>query len=481
MNKVNNLKRVKKKKGIVAMVVMLFFFVFVFNRYSEAMEVGRFKLKIDTLVEETYADNVFLDKYNKKDAFITMIVPMISINRGGEKYYLELEYDARLSFYDKYSSENQYYQHGAWNLGMNRTSKSKVGIKGEDMLTYVERDPRGKSVRSNLIEVNDLTLTPYVTQKIGEKYDIGLSYTWHQRDYKENYYDEELMDSNSHTINADFIYKFTNNFSLLTGYRYTLTYFQDATPDYTENEIYGGFGWDNKDKFKIETRLGYAWNENEFDVVHDYITSDSSIDILFLPDTIINIIYIRSWKFTSVYDTQTASYISDNLSTSVRHYLFDEIVEFRYGVGYVLSNYKDIDREDKLYNANAGISWNILKPIVLLVDGRYSKADYRYDLDTLPREDKEVGGGCGLEWKIFNPVLLSLNAIYTKIDYTPGNREDELYEGLGALSYSLTDNFFIETRYQYLENKSFDEENQKPLEENEYVANRYSLGLRMIF
>ena len=116
---------------------------------------------------------------------------------------------------------------------------------------------------------------------------------------------------------------------------------------------------------------------------------------------------------------------------------------------------------------------------MLSVEGGYREA--KYGEESARKEDKSNGGGAGLEWTIVKPLLLSVDGYYTETEYDPDDREDELYDGNCKLALNLYEHFFIETRYQYLENRSIDKKTQRHLEDNEYVDNRYSIGLRAVF
>lgn len=434
-------------------------------------------------VGQAYDDNIFLSKHDKKSDRITTIIPVISLNKSKNKSYLNLSYKAHLKFYDEDSNENQYHQTGAWDMGLNPTKKSNLGLRGNNTYSYIQRDVREPLVagRDNVIKRNDFSITPYLTQKIGKKFTAAFSYGYRERKYKDESLsnansadDSEYEDSESQSGAADIQYRLGKTIWLNGGYNYTSTDFAESTTDYTQQSTDGGFTWDTKSKIKLSARYGHAWKKNKSNRKTDHPTANSGLDIYFIKDTVISAAYTRSSSHTSSYDTENDYFISHNTSLNIRHDLFNQKIIINYGGAYHISDYEETPRKDKSYSGNTRIAWKIAKQTSLSLSGHYNKSKYpHYATD---REDTSSGGGAGLKWKIFKSLNLSLNGKYTRSKYAPEGREDEHYNGNVKLASRVNKNIFFEAGYHFLENKS-----NKDDEDNEYIDNKYEVGLRIIF
>lgn len=480
-------KKIKPKDNI-----LLFFFVIIFlsfPRRAQAARIGGAEMTTNIFVGQAYDDNIFLSKHDKKSDRITTIIPHISLNKSKNKSYVNLSYKAHLKFYDENTDENQYPQTGAWDMGLNPTTKSNPGLRGNNIYSYIQRDVREPLVagRDNVIKRNDFSITPYYNQKIGKKFTTALSYGYTERTFKdesltnENSADnsDDYEDSESRNGAADMQYRLGSTLRLNGGYNYTSTDFAESTTDYTQQSADGGFTWDIKAKIKISARYGHVWKKDRLNRKTDHPKSNLSLDVYFIKDTVISAAHTRSPSHISSYDTENDYFISHNTSLTIRHDVFNRKIIIHYGGAYHLSDYEETPRKDKSYNGNTRIAWRIAKQASLSLSGHYNKSQYPHyatDNDPTDREDTSSGGGAGLEWTIFKSLNLSLHGKYTRSKYAPEGREDKYYNGNVKLASRVNKNIFFEVGYQYLQNKS-----NKDDEDNEYIDNKYEAGLRIIF
>jgi|GEM_PF-3961936 len=460
--------------------------------------------KDDHLVAEAttargYDSNIFLTKKDQKGASMTTIRPRLSLALEPKgALFLNLKYEGYFKFYDRdeYSKENQQDQTASWNLGFKPSRKLRFGVRGEDVVGSVKRDERQNLLRSNgnVVKFNNLLTTLYLEQGIGERWNIDLSWTGTERDYSHQD-SEDYEDSKSQRTDTALEYKLKKSFSLRAGYRQTAVDFQETTSDYGEQEGYGGFSWEVKSGLKVSCLYGQAWQEYDFggqDQKKDHSTTDARLDLSLGQGTIINASYLRSSNYISLWDNQNSSYISDSVSVKVRHNLFAHKVNLLLSGRYTVCEFDLIERKDRLWGEDARLAWQVLKPLLLILDGNFTKSQYTYDLSSRQeyRTDRSWSIRAGLDWKIFNSLLLSLSDRYTLFKYrteyqdNPDDltlRKDGYYEASSRLAYSLNKRIGFEFLYQYLENRSQDQRTHKNLEDKEYIDHRYSAGLKISF
>lgn len=456
---------------------------------AEAAKMGRSKLMTDIFVGEIYDDNVSLTKHHKKSDRISTIIPVVSLSRSNSKISLNLSYKAHIKIYDKDPNENQYQQTGSWDMDLKPTKKSTLGLRGKDIYSYIQRDVREPLVASkdNVIKRNDFSVTPYLKQKIGKKLKTYFSYTYTERKYKgENFIDgnsriedPDFEDSDSQSGTFDIQYKLGNTIWLNGGYKFISTDFSEETPDYTEQSSDGGVTWDVMSKIKLKARYGRAWKKDKLNRKTNHSTVNSSLNIYSLKNMILSAAYTRSSSYNSSRDTENDYFISHNTSLNIEHDFLNRKISLNYGCAYNVADYEAKDRKDKSYSANTRLAWKMSKRTLFSLTGHYAKTQYLYDSkdnDPTKREDISCRCGASLDWKILKSTTLSLDGIYTKADYAPEGREDKLFNGGVKMASRLNKNIFFEAGYQYSEKTSNIDK-----EDNEYIDNKYTLGLRIVF
>jgi hypothetical protein len=484
---------IAKKIKFKSIILIICFFLEINSlQPAEAIKLGRFECLSDVYIERAYNDNVLLTT-ERSGSFVSTISPMLSVRGTGSLLDVEASYNAHLTSYERheYANQNQGDQTGIGNIMIKPTGKTRLGIKGEDTYGFTKRDERDPLMPDNTIKFNDILITPYIEQEIGKRLKTEISCSYAQRKYKqsEDDGDENLEGSKTCTRTIDLHFQLNNGFSLEGGYRYAFNDFAKETPDYTERVAEGGFTWNIESKIRIRARYGRNWQQvaDESGQVNSCPTVNSTIDFDLGKSTVVTATYTRSLAHNSSYDTRNDPFTTHDASVTIKHDLLDQKVALNYGGNYNQSNYYSGDRKDKTYRGTANMTWKISNPVLLSLTGDYMKSQYTYDLEK--RADKSYDGGGCLELKLSRLLTLSLSGNYTKFRYGPGSYSDRCQlehryqlDGSSKLTYRFNKNIFIEAGYQYLKNRSTNQELlQYEEDRSEYVRNMYTSALKATF
>jgi hypothetical protein len=223
--------------------------------YSASAHGAEFNLQPAITISEEYTDNLFLTTTDRKDDYITRVVPSIGWTYSSALWDWEVAYAYDHRYYAKYHVDQSLY---TLNL------KNHTRILGDFLLLDIQdvhartplsvvRDWTKESYFLNQTDTNTLIVTPYARMRTSPNSTVTTGY-WYQNIWHQ---DPTAIDTIDHRVYATVNYDLSSILTTNIDVRYTST---EAGNDHLRKmDLFGGFDYayamDSKSWFKI----GNSW------------------------------------------------------------------------------------------------------------------------------------------------------------------------------------------------------------------------------
>jgi hypothetical protein len=223
--------------------------------YSASAHGAEFDLQPAITINEEYTDNLFLTTTDRKDDYITRVVPSIRWTYKAPLWDWDVAYAYDHRYYAKYRDDQDLYT-----LDL----KNHTRILGDFLQLDIEdvharkplsvvRDWTQESYFLNQTDINTFTVNPYIRMRTSSNSRVTIGYwyrnIWHQ--------DPTAIDTIDHRVYTTANYDLSANLTTNMDVRYTST---EAGNDRRRRmDLFGGFDYvyamDSKSWFKI----GNTW------------------------------------------------------------------------------------------------------------------------------------------------------------------------------------------------------------------------------
>ncbi len=206
-------------------------------------------------VSEEYIDNIFETKNNKKDDFVTRLMPGIALEYNAPIWDWNLSYFFDFRNYAKNNRDNE-YTHNLNVHGLTRVIRDvffwDVTENYSRVSLNVARDTTRDSLYANQSDSNTFTTSPYFNFTLGSKTTLRTGYRYVNVWYKE----AEGIDRRDHMGFADLTYAYSPRLNFTASYLYTL---ENSRAPYNRHNSYVGFRYEYKERSFIFGQGGYTW------------------------------------------------------------------------------------------------------------------------------------------------------------------------------------------------------------------------------
>ena len=451
----------KRKECILLMAVL-------FLPAQVTADTYRIKVTPGLSIEESYDDNIYLDKTDKESDFITMISPRFSLDTQFEKKHLEISYFPTIVRYKEEDGNNTVRHSGTLTYGQDisqhlRLDLTDTYLRSEDPLeetegvetvrrtrrTYQRNNGRG-SLRYLFGPENELiagyahsmqkneeeridggeTHNPFanLTYWFNEKNGMGLDYQYTKAEFWREHDLEGEDDHTGHSAGVSYNYRFNMHTTGTVRYDFTNRQFEEPSEDYRVHEGSVGFEQAISPDLSLSLRTGYFIQEME----RSEGTSGPIFDAALVKK-------LEQGSFTiggqAGWDE---AYLDVERRGFSRYWTLDSRLQYQlleYVNSYVGGSYrrdKDEDgKEWEIWTGNCGLAWTLLRDVSLSLDYTYSESKEEY---TTWR------GGCGLRWAFLRWFSLSANYTFAERD----DEDDESDYNVNRVMLVLTGNRLFE-------------------------------------
>jgi hypothetical protein len=210
---------------------------FVSACYSTNAQGAEFELRPAITINEEYNDNIFLTPTDRKDDYITRVIPSIYWTYQSPLWDWDVAYAYEYRYYYYYAVDQSLYT-----LNLNNHNR----IFGELILLDIQdlhaqtpldvvRDWSNESLFLNQTESNTLYVTPYARIRMAPNSAITTGYSYRNIWYK----DQTAIDKIDHSVYATVTYDLSSSLTTTTGVKYTS---REAEQNHLrKTEIFAGF------------------------------------------------------------------------------------------------------------------------------------------------------------------------------------------------------------------------------------------------
>ncbi len=184
---------------------------------------AEFKLTPSLTIREEYNDNIDLTKDNRRDDFITTIVPSLNAMIDSDLLTLNLDYGLYFKLFAKHSDENETSLADTQRVRLDSTFnpiRDILFLKVSDVYARIPIDDRRQVGAGNdfvnTTDSNILTVNPYLVYPLTSSISLTAGYT-----YKNTWYDDpEGEDAQDHTLTGRLTKTFGERLSIYGEYAY---------------------------------------------------------------------------------------------------------------------------------------------------------------------------------------------------------------------------------------------------------------------
>lgn len=402
-------------------------------------------------VSEEYNDNIYLDRRDKEDDWITTIEPGLSFLMQTNNLDVDLDYSWNLQYYKDNSDENQTDFRDiqrARGLATLFPGDPFTIVANANVNTVIVDERERTSDENSFVNralMYDLSINPNYNWRISPTLYAVLGYTYHYVTYQElgtwEYDDNNAPnDWQEHVVNFDLVKQFSARTSCGIGYVFTDHRYDnnDEDEDFKRHDVFATL------EQKIGSRLSFNLKGGR-----------------------------------SFFDFDESGRSDGNL--------------WGVGVDYKVSNRTNLGftyERDYNVSVNRGISKSDIGRLILSYHDRinanlegfatkskYSE-DYEFEDDMDFRqgnsEDKSIGSRLYISYPLGKRFTINFDADYAYWKFKPNNEKIDRYGFGGSVDYNFIRNFDISLSYEYRINDS-------DMDENDYRNNIaiLSIGWRL--
>ncbi|UCD71589.1 MAG: outer membrane beta-barrel protein [Syntrophobacterales bacterium] len=368
-------------------LMVMSFLGFPYEMYGGNIHLGPLRITPYITASGRYTDNVFLTNSNKKSDFYYSVLPGVKLRVTPlDRYGFYLNYDADYARYGTYGEVNYFVQSidAAFDLNLPRRVGVKLGDKitsGADLPDF-EGDRKAPYI-SNLFRIE-------ASYPFSDRLNLGLRYSHGLKDYE--YHEDEIDNSDTHTIGGMFRFRVLARTSMLLEYVYSATYYRRERADVENNysnRINSGITWDITAKTRGTVRGGYV--EKDYYALNrkdSNLFASANISHELTSRTVLSLTGMRNIFDTSNADDNiqfSSSYISNQVRASLQHTYRKFITSIGGGFIYDLYLHDDLyagkKRKDYVWRTSVGIDYQMQRWIKLGVKYRYTNLNSNFDIE----------------------------------------------------------------------------------------------------
>ena len=405
-------------------IVLLTAFLSVICCYSQA-ESSEFSFKPSIILREEYDDNIFLTKDDRKDDFITRILPSFHIDYKTPSWDLTSDYTLNWWYYAK-------LKQGKDSHNLNLESKTGI-IKNllyldmSDIYSSVVLNPRRPSTDINLninrSDSNNAVLSPYIKYQLTPQSSLSTGYRYTNIWYRK----ENGVNRQTHTGFATIEYMVNPKLKTSLSAEYTYDRPQNSIFDKSNNQTAAFFRaiYTLNPRTDLDGTFGYRWVRfSNGRKVHIPIYSalltyrfqetgriELSANSTFSPSPELGSIESKSGQFAVIYGKPLV---------------------IKSSIFYRRDKYIEEDRQDDAVGITLGIEYKPQPRLTYRVSGRYEKDKF------LPENRKrDIYGGAGeIAYLLTNKSSISLS--YNLTRYISRTETDDYLDNVIAIQTNIT-------------------------------------------
>jgi hypothetical protein len=368
--------------------------------YSQA-ESSEFSVKPSIILREEYDDNIFLTKDDRRDDYITKILPSLHIDYKTPFWDLTSDYTLNWWYYANLNQAKDSH---------NLKLESKAGIIKNllyldlsDIYSSVVLNPRRPSTDINLdinrSDSNNAVLSPYLKYQLTQQSSLSTGYRYTNIWYRKG----TAVNRQTHTGFATFEYIFNPKLKTSLSAEYTYDRPQNSLLDKSNNQTAGFFRaiYTLNPRTNLDGTLGYRW-------VHFSNGRKEHIPIY----------------------------------SALLTYRFQETGRVELSASSTFSPSPELGSMESKTGQLAIIYG---KPLVIKSSIFYRRDKY-IEKD---QQDNAVGITLGIEYKPQPRLTYRVSGRYEKDKFLPENRKRDIYGGAGEIAYLLTNKSSISLSYNY--------------------------------
>lgn len=242
------------KIRLIAAIIFICMAIFQFRVDETHAAVYELKPRIE--VSEEYTDNILESATNKKEEYITRVMPGFHLKCFTPRLDLDTSYNFDYRHYAKKTNDDEYTHNILSNATLSVIENLfyiQAGDTYKRVSLNVARDNTNESLYLNQTDQNIGTVSPYFIWRLGNNSSIKTGYRYTNTWYKE----PAGVDKREHYAFADASHELLEKFSLTWGYSYSNT--ATSVQKYQRHNAYGGFRYEYGDKSFIFGQIGNTW------------------------------------------------------------------------------------------------------------------------------------------------------------------------------------------------------------------------------
>ena len=391
----------------------------------------KFTPRID--VSEEYNDNIYLDRRDKEDDWITTIAPGLSFFMQTNNLDVDLDYSWDLRYYKDNTDENQ--------------TDFKDIQRAQGTATLFPGDPFTVVANANVSTVivdereSSADENSFVNRALMYDLSINPSYNWRI----------------TPTFNASlgYLYNYVN-YQQLGSWEYENN---DAPSDWQEHVV--NFNLNKQFSPRTSCGIGYVFTDHNYSDSNDEDEEDFQRHDIFanIEQKIGSRLTLNLMGGVNFFDYDESGSYDGNVWEVAIDYIASERLNLSliYGRNYSVSVDRGISESD---DARATITYHDRLNVSL--EGFVCKSTYSEDgieFNSGDTEDRSVGGLLHLSYPLGKRFTLNFDTDYTYWEFKPDNEKVDRYAFVGSIDYNFLRNFDISLSYTYRINDSNMDEN----------------------
>lgn len=384
--------------GFLALVLIL----------TSSHSFAKFTITPGIDVRGEYNDNIFLEKSDTDDDYITTLRPNIMLEyTPNSSLDLSLDFGADLKYYSSYNNLNDKTPRAE--MSASARPFRRVFIDVTDIYTRVPIDIRNQfaleNTLTNMTDSNSFLLSTSVVLPVTTAVSTTAGYNYHNQWFQ----DAGNTGSETHSIfvllNARYSSKMNRSLKYsYSAYRPDLSGRQDAVVEYNKNAVSAVLEYQIASNFEVNGELGGSLTDystrNNSEMFFGNFGADYTFK--FISGASLGINYSRSLR-----DSPTSG-----AARSHRGDLFfrvDNILKLTVNPYFIDDTFVNAARKDKIEGINVNVSRPMGSKTTLLLNGSLEKQRF------MP-EGEKVGRyslGCSLDYKLSSKITTGIGYRYS--------------------------------------------------------------------
>lgn len=405
-------------------VLIVFLFPVIIFAITSITESAEFRIQPSITISEEYDDNVFLEKEDTVDEYITRVQPSIVLEFKDLRWELDIDYGLDYRYFANGGEDDT--SHDLEVNGKFEILKELFFLNISDTYSRVSlditRDFARESLFVNQSDRNIFSVNPYFILRPASLTTVTSGYIFTDTWFKE----DTAIDRRNHVAYVDTDFELSRKHTLTAAYRYTQS--DSDVTDYNKNDASLGSSYEYAEESFLTVTIGNSWLDFKEAGSNNHIFWNAGISNKFhaftvqlqssrdyIEDPEGDLTRVDSYTVTL---NKPAERISYGISASFK--------EFRDAVNEVL--------EDRSYGVSGYFTYEITPKMTGTVDFTAEKIEEELE-DTYTRR--------------YRPTV--------------------------GINYALLEDFTLAFIYQYIDSDS------PKIEENNYKNNRFTLAMSKSF